>query len=53
MGGIFIASGPSFQSGVNIGVVEAVHLYELMCNVLGILPAENDGRFDVWDGVLN
>jgi len=52
MQGIFIATGPSFQSGVNIGAVEAVHLYELMCALLGLHPAENDGKLDVWDGVL-
>ena len=53
MGGIFIASGPSFQSGVDMDAVEAIHLYELMCNVLGVLPSENDGRLEVWDVVMN
>ncbi len=53
MQGIFIALGPSFQSGVETSAVEAVHLYELMCAVLGLIPAENDGRLDVWSSVLN
>lgn len=52
MHGIFIACGPAFKAGNEIGPVESVHLYELLCNVLGIIPAANDGRLDVWTDVL-
>lgn len=53
MHGIFIASGPAFQSAGRMGVVSSVHLYELLCGILEITPSENDGNLEVWDGVLN
>lgn len=43
MRGIFIASGPAFKSGVVIDPVENIHLYRLLCAVLGLQPAPNDG----------
>ncbi len=43
MRGIFIASGPSFKSGVVIEPVENVHIYNLMCAATGLKPAANDG----------
>jgi predicted AlkP superfamily pyrophosphatase or phosphodiesterase len=43
MHGIFIASGPSFKSGVEVEPVENVHLYNLLCAALGLKPAPNDG----------
>jgi predicted AlkP superfamily pyrophosphatase or phosphodiesterase len=43
MRGIFIAHGPSFQSGVQLPEVENIHLYNLMCAVLKLRPAHNDG----------
>ncbi len=53
MGGIFMASGPGFRQGVEIEAVENVHLYELMCFLLDIEPALNDGDLTVWEDVLN
>jgi predicted AlkP superfamily pyrophosphatase or phosphodiesterase len=43
MHGIFIASGPAFRAGVEIPAVENVHVYNLLCAVLGVPPAPNDG----------
>jgi predicted AlkP superfamily pyrophosphatase or phosphodiesterase len=43
MRGIFIAHGPSFQSGIQLPEVENIHLYNLMCAVLKLQPAHNDG----------
>ena len=43
MQGLFIAAGPRFRSGVVVPPVENIHVYELMCAVLGLTPAKNDG----------
>lgn len=44
MQGILIATGPSFKSsGETIDSVENVHVYNLLCAVLGVPAAPNDG----------
>lgn len=43
MGALFIAHGPSFQHGRVIDDVENIHIYNLLCAVLGLKPAPNDG----------
>lgn len=43
MGALFIASGPAFQSGVQLDEVQNIQIYNLLCAVLGITPAPNDG----------
>lgn len=43
MGALFIAHGPSFESGVVIEEFENVHLYNLLCAALDLKPAANDG----------
>ena len=43
MQGLFIASGPRIRAGVTVKPFENIHLYELMCAVLGLQPAKNDG----------
>jgi predicted AlkP superfamily pyrophosphatase or phosphodiesterase len=43
MRGIFIAHGPAFRRAVGLPDVENVHLYNLMCAVLKVKPAKNDG----------
>ncbi len=43
MQGILIAHGPAFRRGVEIDAIENVHLYNLMCAVLKLKPATNDG----------
>lgn len=43
MQGLFIATGPAFKSGVTVPAFENVHVYELLCRLLGIKAAPNDG----------
>jgi predicted AlkP superfamily pyrophosphatase or phosphodiesterase len=43
MHGILIAAGPAFRAGLVIPPVESVHVYEMLCRVLGFTPARNDG----------
>ncbi len=43
MQGLFIASGPRLDSGVVVPAFENIHVYELMCAILGLTPAKNDG----------
>jgi predicted AlkP superfamily pyrophosphatase or phosphodiesterase len=43
MGALFIASGPSFKHGDEFDAVDNIHVYNLLCAVLGIQPAPNDG----------
>lgn len=44
MNGIFIARGPGFKSGFLGAEVQNVHLYEMMCKLMGVTPSENDGN---------
>jgi hypothetical protein len=46
MGGIFVGHGPAFKSGLNGPGITNIHLYEMMCKILGLTPAENDGSLD-------
>jgi predicted AlkP superfamily pyrophosphatase or phosphodiesterase len=43
MQGILIGHGPAFRRGIEIPAVENIHLYNLMCSVLKLKPAKNDG----------
>lgn len=43
MHGLFVASGPQFKSGIVVPAFDNVHVYELLCRVLGLRPASNDG----------
>ncbi len=43
MHGIFIAHGPSFRRGVTLPATENVHVYALLCALLGVKPAVHDG----------
>ena len=43
MHGLFVADGPHFKSGITVPSFENVHLYELLCRILEIKPASNDG----------
>ena len=52
MRALFIATGPSVRSGIQVPPFENVHLYELFCAMLGLAPAANDGRREVVKGVL-
>ena len=43
MHGLFVAAGPQFKSGLVVPTFENIHVYELLCRVLGLRPASNDG----------
>ena len=53
MNGIFIAHGPAFKSGFSGPEIHNIHLYEMMCKILGGVPANNDGSLDVSNVFLN
>ncbi|UCF40156.1 MAG: alkaline phosphatase family protein [Gemmatimonadota bacterium] len=52
MGATFIAAGPAFKQGAVVPPFENVHVYELLCQVLGLRPAPNDGSLEAVRGVL-
>jgi len=52
MHGIFIAHGPSFHRGVTLPATENVHVYALLCALLGVRPAPNDGDDRLVRGAL-
>jgi hypothetical protein len=43
MHGLLVAAGPRLREGLRVPSVENVHLYALMCEVLRLQPASNDG----------
>ncbi|XP_046302594.1 ectonucleotide pyrophosphatase/phosphodiesterase family member 7-like, partial [Marmota monax] len=49
---IFRAVGPSFKEGLEVAPFESVHVYELMCQLLGIVPEPNDGDPDTLKPML-
>ena len=46
MHALFIASGPAFKDGLVVEPFQNIHIYELLCAVLGLRPAPNDGSLD-------
>ncbi|KAG8446567.1 hypothetical protein GDO86_014136 [Hymenochirus boettgeri] len=49
---IFRAVGPSFKKGLLVEPFESVHVYALMCELLGIKPEPNDGSLNVTRNML-
>ncbi|CAG5126185.1 unnamed protein product [Candidula unifasciata] len=43
----FLAMGPSFKQGVEVETFQMVDLYPLMCRLLELQPAPNNGSLDV------
>ena len=43
MGALFVAAGPAFRRGVELPVVENLDVYRLLCAVLGLTPAPDEG----------
>ncbi len=52
MQGIFLAHGPNIAEGTKIEAFENVHIYEMMCELLGIEPAKNDGNIEILKLIL-
>ncbi len=53
MHGIFIARGPAFKEGVVVDGFASIHIYEMLCAIFGVAPAENDGDLDAVRHLLN
>jgi predicted AlkP superfamily pyrophosphatase or phosphodiesterase len=53
MKAFFLASGPAFKAGKVIPPFELVHIYEMLCSILGLNPAPNDGDPNVLKPILN
>nr|WP_319398203.1 ectonucleotide pyrophosphatase/phosphodiesterase [uncultured Carboxylicivirga sp.] len=53
MHGIFYAMGPAFKNGYSAKTFENIQIYELMCYILNMKPADNDGDFKVTKDLLN
>ena len=43
MGALFVAQGPAFRRGAVLEAFDNIHVYNLLCAVLGLNPAPNDG----------
>ena len=52
MHGLFVAAGPDVRPGMVVPEFENIHIYELMCRMLGLKPAKNDGDPAVTRGFL-
>ncbi|MEO6049862.1 MAG: ectonucleotide pyrophosphatase/phosphodiesterase [Pyrinomonadaceae bacterium] len=48
----FIAHGPAFKKGYTAEPFENVEVYNIMCKILGLKPAENDGDLNHVRGML-
>jgi predicted AlkP superfamily pyrophosphatase or phosphodiesterase len=42
----FIAHGAAFKKGYVVESFENIEVYNLMCRILGLTPARNDGNFE-------
>jgi predicted AlkP superfamily pyrophosphatase or phosphodiesterase len=52
MHGLFVAAGPPIRSGLVVAPFENVHIYDLLCAILKLTPAANDGDPEVTRGFL-
>ena len=52
MQGLFVAVGPSFGSGFDLGTINAVDIYSLLCHLIGVSPAVHQGDFSVFQPAL-
>ena len=49
---IFIAHGPSFKKNVTVPHFTNVNVYSLLCHLLGVTPAPNDGTLSATSDML-
>ena len=53
MHGIFYANGPAFKDGYEIGSIKNIHIYPLMCKILGLeIPKPIDGDINNIESIL-
>jgi len=43
MHGLFVAAGPGLRRGLVVPAFENIHIYDFLCELLGLTPAPNDG----------
>ena len=53
MQAVFVANGPGFLPGTQVGEVKNIDLYELIAYLLKIRPAKNDGNLNRISSTLN
>lgn len=46
MRALFVAAGPAFKRGETVAPFQNIHVYDLLCRILGLAPAPNDGSPD-------
>jgi hypothetical protein len=52
MHGLFIATGPQFKTSMKAPAFSNLHVYDLICSLLGIKPAANAGDPRVTEAFL-
>jgi predicted AlkP superfamily pyrophosphatase or phosphodiesterase len=52
MRALFVAHGKAFKKGKVFEPFENVQIYNLMCKILGLTPAKNDGNYETVKGML-
>lgn len=53
MHAIFYANGPAFKSGLEIETFQNIHVYPLICKILGLpIPEDIDGKLEVLEPIL-
>ncbi len=48
----FVAHGAAFKRGALVEPFENIHIYNVMCKILGLTSAKNDGDFEKVKGML-
>jgi predicted AlkP superfamily pyrophosphatase or phosphodiesterase len=52
MRALFVAAGPTLRRGIVVAPFENVQVYDLLCAILNVTPARNDGRASATRGFL-
>lgn len=52
MGGIFLATGPNFKTGVTVPAFSNIHIYTLITHIMGLKSAPNSGDLSVVRNLL-
>ena len=46
IGALFVAEGPAFRRGVTVPPFQNIHVYDLVCRIMGLTQDPNDGSPD-------
>jgi len=49
---LFVAMGPSFRKGAKVETFNNVDIYPMLCKILNLKPAPNNGSLDVVSNLL-